>query len=169
MTHSVQGNPLLCGWSTKRECPGDPPLPLTVDVKNTTQSKPFCFAVANAIQYHVISLHKYTWANVTHPFCLLVFLLLAIVFYNTTMHVNVAIDVISARVDGCHLVFENFVVSWSLQRRENWTRLEQCFGFNCLNEWVNEWMHECMNDGTLKVSRIIYCKWLEFFGVIWWC
>ncbi|CAK9194246.1 unnamed protein product [Sphagnum troendelagicum] len=34
----VQGNPLLCGWSTKRECPGDPPLPLTVDVKNTTQN-----------------------------------------------------------------------------------------------------------------------------------
>jgi hypothetical protein len=75
VTHSVQGNPLLCGWSTKRECPGDPPLPLTVDVKNTTQSKPFRFAVANAIQYHVLSLYKYTQANFTHSvfwcfFCL---------------------------------------------------------------------------------------------------
>lgn len=29
------------------------------------------------------------------------------VFYNTTMHAYVAIDVISAHVDGCHLAFES--------------------------------------------------------------
>ncbi|CAK9875115.1 unnamed protein product [Sphagnum jensenii] len=33
----VQGNPLLCGWSTGTECPGDPPLPLMANVNGSTQ------------------------------------------------------------------------------------------------------------------------------------
>jgi hypothetical protein len=35
----VQGNPLLCGWSTGTECPGDPPLPLMANVNGSTQCK----------------------------------------------------------------------------------------------------------------------------------
>jgi hypothetical protein len=63
VTHSVQGNPLLCGWSTKRECPGDPPLPLTADVKNTTQSKPFVLLLLtlyNIVFSHSTNTHKPT-------------------------------------------------------------------------------------------------------------
>jgi hypothetical protein len=37
--NSVQGNPLLCGWSTGTECPGDPPLPLMANVNASTQCK----------------------------------------------------------------------------------------------------------------------------------
>jgi hypothetical protein len=37
--NSVQGNPLLCGWSTGTECPGDPPLPLMANVNGSTQCK----------------------------------------------------------------------------------------------------------------------------------
>lgn len=34
----MDGNPGLCGWSIKKECPGDPPLPMTATL-NATESK----------------------------------------------------------------------------------------------------------------------------------
>jgi uncharacterized membrane protein len=102
----VQGNPLLCGWSTKRECPGDPPLPLTVDVKNATQSKLSLFVLLLLMLYNIMFSHSKNTHELPLPILSFGVSSACHVFYNTTMHVYVTIDVISAHVDGCHLAFE---------------------------------------------------------------